>query len=81
MMAIVDSCPLLSHLDLSGCTWVTNEIVEVILAKSKKLQCLNLFGCSSLSQDLVKMFYFDSTDELKSCILGILHPPSATANR
>ncbi|KAJ3149904.1 hypothetical protein HDU89_003360 [Geranomyces variabilis] len=54
---LLNACPKLISLDLSGCDWVTDELVAQLLMSAKRLRHLNLDRCAKASQQVAKLWF------------------------
>ena len=52
LRVLASGCPDLTHVDLSGCTGVTDCGVQDLVAGCKKLAHVNASGCPLLTQNL-----------------------------
>ena len=61
---ILTYCTRMRHLDFSGCKWVSEGGLQMIINRSKHLVCFNLLGCSQFSNSVAKLWIYDSNAEL-----------------
>ncbi|KAJ3179658.1 hypothetical protein HDU87_002864 [Geranomyces variabilis] len=54
---LLNACPKLVSLDLSGCDWVTDELIAQLLKSAKRLRHLNLDRCAKASQHAAKLWF------------------------
>jgi hypothetical protein len=66
--AIMSNCSRLVFLDLSWCSWVAQSHISLIIQKAVSLRSVNLIKCSQLPNSLQRLFYFESTQELKDAL-------------
>ncbi|KAI8613639.1 hypothetical protein BC830DRAFT_463105 [Chytriomyces sp. MP71] len=76
LRCVLDACPGLVNLDLTGCAWVDASVVEAVLAERKwggcSLRGLNLMDCVCLAGGLRKLFVVREAEELRDLVLGSL---------
>ncbi|KAI8837773.1 hypothetical protein BJ741DRAFT_603246 [Chytriomyces cf. hyalinus JEL632] len=66
ILTLLRSCPRLLNLDLSGCAWVTLEVVDAIAEmKGHALRALNLCKCANIPAHLQKLFVVEESRELE----------------
>ncbi|KAJ3156248.1 hypothetical protein HDU86_004012 [Geranomyces michiganensis] len=65
---LLDACPKLISLDLSGCDWVTDELVAQLLTKAKRLRHLNLNRCAKASWEVAKLWFEEEEQPINGSV-------------
>ncbi|KAJ3295652.1 hypothetical protein HDU79_008678 [Rhizoclosmatium sp. JEL0117] len=66
---LIRKCVGLVNLDLTGCSWVTSDVVNAAVTANGSLRALNLMECPHLPLPLQKLFIVNEAFELKDLVL------------
>ncbi|KAJ2996798.1 hypothetical protein HDV02_006176 [Globomyces sp. JEL0801] len=72
LLRLLTDCPLLLHIDVSLCTWMTTAEVMLLCRAKSNVRCVNFVGCSKLPTPLSKLFYFSTNQELVQNLLAVI---------